>query len=475
MKSIRWKIIVLCVVVMLVPILCLNWYTFRTYDRVTSHELEERMIDSAFIVGEQYKGMLDAAGVLDEPGQGRLTEAVRVYEGRIRARIQVLSTNGTVLVDSSTNALPQADLSEVPEVQSALRGKYHARFAMTDDRAYLFYYVALPVLRDGRVCGVTYLSRHTGNVTKTGNRLRQFQRVTTALAILAGVLLATILAYSITGRLRKLTRAATAFARGDGPLDVRVRGRDEIAELARALSHMATELQRTNRYNREFISTIMHELKMPITAIQGAAELLEQGAFAKEDARAKFLGNIRFETERLARMVWELGELTKLDTEVPHAPKEKVDFGQCVQEIVERFETSVDSPHAAIRVTLPPKPVFARIVAGRIEQVIGNLLDNAVRYTPAGGSIEVTVEAGTDKTVVTSVRDTGCGIAPSNLGKVFDRFFTTEPKDRPKDYGSGLGLAIAKSIVENHQGTIEVESAPGHGATFRFRLPVCED
>ena len=474
MKSIRWKIIVLCVAVMLVPILYLNWYTFRTYDRVTSHEIEESMIDCAFIVGEQYKGMLDDAGLLEGPARGRLADAVHVYEDRIRARIQVLSTNGAVLVDSCTNAPPQADLTALPEVQSALRGKYRARFALTEDRAYLFYYVALPVMRDDHVCGVAYLSRHTGHVTKTGIRLHHFQQITTALAIIAGLILATILAYSITGRLRKLTRAATAFARGDGPLDVRVKGRDEIAELAWALSHMATELQRTNRYNREFISTIMHELKMPITAIQGAAELLEQGAFAKEEARVKFLGNIRYEAERLARMAWELGELTKLDTEVPHAPKEKVDFGQCVREIVERFETTVDSPHAALRVTLPAKPVFARILPGRIEQVIGNLLDNAVRYTPAEGSVEVTVEPGADNTVITTVRDTGCGIAPSNLAKVFDRFFTTEPKDRPKDYGSGLGLAIAKSIVENHQGTIEVESTFGQGATFRFRLPACE-
>lgn len=474
MNSIRWKIIVLCVAVMLVPILCLNWYTFRTYDRVTSHELEERMIDSAFIVGEQYKGMLDGAGLLDAQGQARLTEAVRVYDSWIRARIQVLSTNGTVLVDSCTNAMPQAALTTLPEVQMALHGKYRARFSMTDDRAYLYYYVALPVMRDGQLCGVAYLSRHTGPVTKPGNRLILFQRLTTGLALLAGVILATILAYSIAGRLRALTRAATSFARGDGPLDVQLRGRDEVAELARALSHMAAELQRTNRYNREFISTVMHELKMPITAIKGAAELLEQGAFAKEAARVKFLGNIRFEAERLARLVWELNELTKLDTELPHAPKEKVDLGLCVRDIVDRFETTLDSPHAVIRVTCPAKPAFVRIVPGRIEQVVGNLLDNALRYTPADGLVEVTIEPGEDNSVVTSVRDTGCGIAPSNLTKLFDRFFTTEPKDRPKDYGSGLGLAIAKSIVENHQGTIHVESSPGQGATFRFRLSACE-
>ena len=237
---------------------------------------------------------------------------------------------------------------------------------------------------------------------------------------------------------------------------------------------MAAELQRTNRYNREFISTVMHELKMPITAIRGAAEILEQGAFAKEEARVRFLANIRFEAERLARLAWELGELTKLDTEMPHAPKERVDYGRCVAGIVERFETTLDTPHAALRLRLPDRPLHASIVPGRMEQVIGNLLDNALRYTPADGSVEIVVEPGPGRTIVTSVRDTGCGIAPANLGKVFDRFFTTEPKDRPRDYGSGLGLAIAKSIVENHRGAITVESAPGQGATFRFVLPACE-
>ena len=474
MKSIRWKIIVLCAGVILVPILCLNWYASATFGRFTSRELEARMTDNAFLVGEQYKGLLDANGGLDEARRAQLAEAVRAYDERLRTRIQLLATNGVVLVDSLTNAVPAVDLSGRPEVQTALHGKYQARFALTDDRQYMFYYAALPVLRDGRVCGVAYLSRHTGHVTKASIKLLQFQRNTTLLAIVIGVILATILAFTITSRLRKLTTAATAFARGQAPLDVRVGGRDEIAELARAIGQMATELQRTNQYNREFIATVMHELKMPVTAIKGAAELLEQGAFDREEARAKFLGNIRFESERLARMIWELGELTKLDTEIPHASKEKVEYGSCVREIVERFETTLDAEHATIQVKLPVKPVFARILPGRIEQVIGNLLDNAVRYTPATGRIEVSVDPGADQTILTTVRDTGHGIAAANLGKVFERFFTTEPKDCPKDYGSGLGLAIAKSIVENHQGTIEVESAPGQGAAFRFRLPACE-
>ena len=102
---------------------------------------------------------------------------------------------------------------------------------------------------------------------------------------------------------------------------------------------------------------------------------------------------------------------------------------------------------------------------------LGNLLQNAFRYTPVDGRVDVSVAEVGDGTLETTVRDTGCGISEANLGKVFDRFFTTEPKSMPKDYGSGLGLAIARSIIENHQGTIRVASRPGEGAAFSFRLP----
>ena len=472
MKSIRWKIMFLCVAVLLVPVLLLNRYTIRTFDRFASRDLEDHLIDSAFIMGEQYRAMLDADGKLDAAQTTRLAATAETFGREIQARIQMLSAAGRVLTDSSSNATVNADLSALPEVKLALSGAYGARSALTADHKYMFYYVAQPVMRQDRVCGVAYLSRDTNNILKTLNQIISFQRVTTAAAVVVGVILAAILASSITRRLRMLRTAAAVFARGDAPLDVRVRGRDEIAELAQAIRLMATEVQRTNRYNREFISTVMHELKMPITAIKGAAELLEQGAFNKEEARVKFLGNIRFEADRLARMVWELNEMTKLDAEIPHAQKEKVEYGKCVRDIMDRLEPTLDAGHAEIHVTLPEKPVFTRIIPGRIEQVIGNLIDNAVRYTPSDGRIEIQVAPGADGTVITSVRDTGCGIAASNLGKIFDRFFTTEPKDKPKDYGSGLGLAIAKSIVENHQGRIWVESTPGQGATFSFSLPV---
>jgi two-component system sensor histidine kinase VicK len=173
----------------------------------------------------------------------------------------------------------------------------------------------------------------------------------------------------------------------------------------------------------------------------------------------------------MIRMVGELNELTKLDVEGLRGQKEQVDYAQFVRAVVDRLEPTFDQVHARLEVILPDPPIPVLIVPGRIEQVIANLLDNAFRCTPPTGSVKLCVELGADKSVITSVQDTGCGISPANLPKIFGRFFTTEPKDKPGHPHSGLGLAIAKTIVENHQGRIWVESQSEQGACFSFSLP----
>lgn len=470
MKSIRWKIIALCAAVIVVPLALLNYFVIQTFDEFARRDLEKHMKNSAWIVGENYLLTLDAS----DPAAARahLATLATNYSAMIGSRIELLDASGIVLLDTATNETSSVgqNYAERREVTRALGGNYGARFAMTDDRQLMFYFVAQPVARGNEVVGVVYVSRHTNNIIKIIKQMVAANRVATALTLLVGLILAWLLATYITKRLRKLTADTAAFARGDALPDFTVTGRDEVAELARSISSMATEIQRTNRYNREFISTVSHELKMPITAIKGAAELLEAGAFEKPEARTKFIGNIRFEADRLAQMAGELNELTRIDTETARTPKERVDLGKCVQEIVARLVPALeDGPQ--ISVTVPDKPLFARIVPNSIAQVIGNLLDNAQRYTPANGRIEVIVAASGREATVT-VRDNGSGIDPANLEKIFDRFFTTEPKDKRKDYGRGLGLAIARSIIESHGGKISVTSKPNEGAAFTFTLPL---
>ena len=210
---------------------------------------------------------------------------------------------------------------------------------------------------------------------------------------------------------------------------------------------------------------------MPLTAIKGAAELLEQGAAEKEESRKKFVGNIRHEVDRMVRMVWELHELTRLDVENLRGQKESVSYCQYLRDVVERFEAGLEGGDVRVVLSVCNEELPVNIVPGRIEQVVTNLLDNAVRYSPPSGVVEITVGVGEDGYVLTSVADQGPGVSFTNAEKVFDRFFTTEPKDVPKEYGSGLGLAIARSIIENHSGSIWLDSDQPVGARFVFSLP----
>ncbi|MEI6808925.1 MAG: HAMP domain-containing protein, partial [bacterium] len=279
MRSIRWKIIIVCIAVLAVPIFMLSRNTTRTFDEFTRRNLEQQMIDMAFVVGEQFKFMIRTDGSLHDKQRSELTALIASYSRQTESRIGILSSNRVVLVDSDSSSTTSAALSSLPEVSAALTGKYKARYALTPDRKFMFYYIAVPIMLNDRVIGVTSVSRHTNPIVKTIGQMVHYRQIATATAVILGIVLATILAYTITSRLRKLTAATKAFARGEAPLKVEVRGNDEIAELAHAINTMADEIAHTNRYNRDFVSAVMHELRMPITAIKGAAELLEQGAF----------------------------------------------------------------------------------------------------------------------------------------------------------------------------------------------------
>jgi signal transduction histidine kinase len=233
---------------------------------------------------------------------------------------------------------------------------------------------------------------------------------------------------------------------------------------------MVEEIEKRNIYNRDFVTTLAHELRTPLTAIKGATEILEESENLPLEKREKFQANIRIETERVIRMVNELGELTRLDAETLRTERETVDYSVFIRQVLEKLEPAFDQPHARLVPEIPEEIIDVNILPTRIEQVFANLLENAFRYTPSEGKVTLRVQTSPDGEVRTDVEDTGCGIDPVNLSKVFDRFFTTEPTGQPRDHGSGLGLSIVKSIIKNHGGTIRAKNIPDGGARFTFTL-----
>ncbi|MGB1527220.1 MAG: HAMP domain-containing sensor histidine kinase, partial [Miltoncostaeaceae bacterium] len=257
-----------------------------------------------------------------------------------------------------------------------------------------------------------------------------------------------------------------------GDLDARVDLDDgELARAAASLNAMTAQLAATDRRQREFLADVAHELRTPITAIDGFASALVDGAARTDDDRREAAEIIKGESGRLCDLVADLQALTlaDLDQEVVREP---TDLVECCREVVERLEHAAGERGVLLRGPRAGQdPVVAVTNAAHVQTIASNLVTNAIRATPPGGSVRVSAihEGGS---AVVEVADTGVGIAPEHLPHIFDRLYRADSARDRASGGTGLGLSISQELVRLMGGDIEVRSAPEQGTTFRFVIPL---
>ncbi len=276
------------------------------------------------------------------------------------------------------------------------------------------------------------------------------------------------LARGMTQPLRDMARAARQMERGDYRQRVVTASRDEVGQLAVAFNRMSSELESLEQVRRDLMANVSHELKTPISALRAHLENLLDGV---ERPEPRTLQVMLAQSERLGRLVDQLLELSRLESgEIP-LHREPVRLRPLVARVLSEIDVTRQRHDVELAQEVPEDlpPVFAD--AERVHQVLFNLLDNAVRFTPAGGRISVSA-SGHNGSVDVAVRDTGPGIAPEHLPRVFERFYRVDTSRSRDEGGTGIGLAIARSVVEAHGGRIWAESEPGKGSTFTFELPV---
>jgi signal transduction histidine kinase len=338
-------------------------------------------------------------------------------------------------------------------------------------------YFGVPVVRQGFVIGAIYLSRPItgrgvlGALGETFSLLAKFWwqlLLAGAVAALIALFLARILARGLTQPLRDMAQASQRMATGDYGQRVDSRGsRDEVGQLAQAFNRMAGQMETLERLRRELVANVSHELKTPISALRAHLENLLDGV---EEPNPVVLSVMLQQSERLSRLVEQLLELSRLESGDVPLDLEPVPLGLLVDRVVAEIQVARPERMVQVRNEVPSGLAPIRADRERIHQVLFNLLDNAVRFTPQGGIVRVRA-AGTEEGCLVEVEDTGPGIPPEHLGLVFERFYRVDASRSRGDGGTGIGLAIARSVVEAHGGRIWVDSEPGHGATFRFVLP----
>ena len=287
-------------------------------------------------------------------------------------------------------------------------------------------------------------------------------------AALVALLLGIFLSRTISRPIRELTRATHAIAQGDLQQTVNVHSQDELGELATAFNKMSAELSRSINARKQMTADIAHELRTPLSLILGHAEAVHDGVLQPTHENFEI---IRDEATRLEHLVDDLRTLSLADAGELSIQPQTISPARLLEEVATlyRFQTRTKDLTLDLDISAPPADIEADPV--RLTQVLTNILDNAVRHTPAGGHITLATRA-TQDGVELLVRDTGPGLSPENLERIFDRFYRADQSRNRDQGGSGLGMAIARSIILAHGGQIRVESEPGKGLTVIITLPV---
>jgi signal transduction histidine kinase len=430
-------------------------------------ELDRVSADGAFLLLADEPGLSTEVALRDGPG-GPLQELTRSV-ALADVLVQLAPEAEASAVFESSVALPD---DAVVEGQNREPGLVATHTLLVDDA---YFSTAAPPQRELTVT----LSNPYSFREQTTQTITEVLVNAAVIALIVALVVALLLAQWLARPLRRLTSTSRQLAEGqlDARVDVPTNSPPEVQELATAFNDMAARLQESvtiisedRDRSREFLADVSHELRTPIAALRTFNELLLEGAADEPDTRDEFLRGSRQQLQRLDWLAANLLELSKLDSGLVALQLRDEDLRTVAEDAVDHAEPVAERKGVALQAHLPPDAISQPHDPPRLGQVLGNLIGNAIKFTPAGGHVDVYVEAA-DEGARFRVVDDGVGIDPDELEHVFDRFYrgTRQPEERAG--GSGLGLAIARSIVDMHHGRVAISSTPGEGTEVIVTLP----
>ncbi|MEZ5585379.1 MAG: two-component system sensor histidine kinase CreC [Candidatus Competibacteraceae bacterium] len=439
--------------------------------------LEEPLVDTAHVLAELLADQLAA----QQPDVERLRQAFqRIYERRFSAHIYGLEKNhvdmrvyvtdqqGVVLFDSDERGDEGKDYSNWNDVYLSLQGQYGARSSQEDplNPESSVLYIAAPIYRDGSIVGVVSVGKPARNADQFITLAKQKLAVGGLVAAASVLGLGLVLYAWVSLPLEKLTRYAQAVKAGERVALPRF-GRNEIGMMGAAMEEMREALAGKD-YVERYVQTLTHELKSPLAAIRGAAELLQEDMEAAQ--RQRFLSNIRTETQRLQNLVDRLLELAALEKRQGLENVVAIEWQSLLNDVINSLAPLATLKNIDVRVHQAVSPSGLMGERFLLRQALTNLLRNALEFSPDGGHVNISTENFEGK-LVTTLTDQGPGIPDYALTRVFERFYSLKsPHGGSK--GTGLGLSFAKEVAELHGGTITLINREEGGAQAVFRLPL---
>ncbi len=406
--------------------------------------------------------------LLGNGNPGTETAALARIDNAFDTRIVILDPSGSVLNDTRASEAPAIPKAELLILKSRIGELSLDRLRFIDSKGHVWLYVARRI--EGNQILIVAAPRPTVP-------LRQILReelipplIRAGLgAMLLALLLAIWMAHWVTNPLQRMTKSAKALAAGKHE-PIQVEGPAEVKEFARSFNEMSARVQTTQQSQRELVANVSHDLKTPLTSIQGFAQAILDGTANTPEKLTQAAGVISTEADRMHRMVLDLLELARMDAGIADFKHQPVDLANLLKGLAEKLSPQASQAQVNLRTEIGALPIIAGD-EDRLVQAFTNLVDNAIKFTPAQGEIVMRAKYDTGLIEIL-ISDTGPGIRAEDLPHIFDRFYQAD-KARSRDRrGSGLGLTITSEIIRAHRGTITAHSLPDNGSTFTVTLPI---
>ena len=403
----------------------------------------------------------------DLEGLDEMLHAAAADEG---GRILLIDKEGKIQYD--TLSLLEGTRTQAPEAIAVLTGQEVRAFgvhALADSADYAALCAAPMVSVEGPI-GAVLLSTPVDELRQAILAV-EAQLMTVFIAVAAAALIAAfVFAISRTAPIKALTSAIRRMGKGDLSARVKVLASGELKELADSYNAMAEKIENFDQSRSQFVQNASHELKTPLATMKLLLENLIYQPDMPAELRAEFMQDMNHEIDRLSGIITDLLTLTKMDSEETAIKHEKFDFTELCIGAVHALQPAAEKNRLTLTMDVA-KDVTLQGDESKLGQVIYNLIDNAIKYTPEGGSVHVTMKAD-GRNAVFAVKDTGVGIPEEDAKHIFDRFYRVDKARSRETGGTGLGLSIVRQMVQLHRGEIKVDSVFGKGSTFTVTLPL---
>ncbi len=463
-----YKFAFICILFCIIGFYLVSTVVYREHKRKIIEQKSEALYTQSYCLSNIFAPYFRTSSDLDLEPARQLIDTMAAADN---IRIQIILPDGLIAMDSGQE---QSDTENPPVIKDFSSGYWSNSYwnigdfwgTMSEETLS----VNFPVSSNFQICAYVVIHMPLSVILKDTYSVFAMNYISYGIMAVFIVLFLMVVIWSTHRPLKEIVKATEEYSKGNLSYVIKKKlPNDEIGRLGVSLNYMADKLDEMDSFQKKFVSNVSHDFRSPLTSIKGYLEAIEDGTIPPEMSE-KYIKIMLFETERLTKLTNNLLTLNDIDPKSVNLDITAFDINNIIKHTIETFEGICKDKRISFELTFTSKQLIVNADMGKIQQVIYNLVDNAIKFSPNNSHIYISTTEKGDKALI-SVKDKGCGIPKEVIGKIWDRFYKSDSSRGRDKKGSGLGLSIVREIIKAHSENIDVISTEGAGTEFIFTLP----